>query len=70
MTVLSNWLKCFISHLRLTLQGLVVHIDKNDCLIWDGSFLRNKFAAYINDFISITGKIRLYYGSVLGRYLT
>ena len=49
---LPSWLSRFIKHLHVTPQGLLMKKDKNDRLIWDGSFIPHWGAICINMMLS------------------
>ena len=49
---LPNWLARFIRDLHVTPQGLIVKPEKNDRLVWDGSFIPNWNDTCINMMLS------------------
>ena len=49
---LPCWLARFLKHLHITPQGLLVKKDKNDRMIWDGTFIPHWLATCINMMLS------------------
>ena len=60
---LPNWLARFLPNLHITPQGLLVKKDKNDRLIWDGSFLPHWAALCINMMLTHDTEPEIIYGT-------
>ena len=67
---LPNWLARFIKHLHVTPQGLLIKKDKDDRLIWDGSFIPHWAAMCINMMLNHESEPEIIYGSTFARYLS
>jgi len=66
---LPCWLARFLKHLHITPQGLLMKKDKNDRMIWDGSFLPNWEAVSINMMLSHESEPEIVYGETFKRHL-
>ena len=66
---LPCWLARFIKHLHVTPQGLLIKKDKNDRLIWDGSFIPHWAAICINMMLNHASEPEIIYGSTFMMYL-
>ena len=66
---LPNWLSRFIPNLHLTPQGLLVKKDKNDRLVWDGSFIPHWAAICINMMLTHDTEPKIHYGRTFKRHL-
>ena len=66
---LPYWLTRFLKHLHITPQGLLIKKDKNDRMIWDGSFLPNWEAVSINMMLSHDSEPEIVYGETFKRHL-
>ena len=64
-----SWITRFIKHLHLTPQGLLVKKDKNDRLIWDGSFIPNWEATSINMMLNHQTEPKIMYGFTFQNHL-
>ena len=66
---LPKWIARFLKHLHVTPQGLLVKKDKNDRLIWGGSFIPHWAAICINMMLSHDSEPVIVYGSTFMKYL-
>ena len=66
---LPSWLARFIRNLHLTPQGLLVKPNKNDRLIWDGSFIPHWHSTCINMMLSQKNEPEIIYGNTFMRHL-
>ena len=59
---LPSWVTRFIPHIHITPQGLLMKKDKNDRLVWDGTFIPNWESICINMMLSHETEPEIKYG--------
>ena len=63
-------LTCFIPHLALTPQGLLIKPGKNNHLVYDGSFVKDETAILFNRHIDLMNEPEITFGDSWLKYLT
>ena len=66
---IPSWVARFIRNMHITPQGLLIKKDKNDRLVWDGSFVPHWDAICINMILSQDTEPKIMYGETFMRHL-
>ena len=66
---IPSWVARFIRNMHITPQGLLIKKDKNDRLVWDGSFVPHWDAICINMMLSQETEPKIIYGETFMRHL-